>query len=326
VTDDARAELVLDIRGRTSAAGWEDGLLGLAFHPRFVRNRYVYVLYTGLREQLVLSRFSVPRSGEGAADPGSEVVILEIEKPHPNHNGGQLAFGRDGFLYIGLGDGGEPGNGQDLQTLLGSILRIDIDHAEDGRAYGIPEDNPFHGVSGAREEIWAYGFRNPWRFSFEPGTGRLWVADPGEQGWDEINLAEPGLNYGWPLIEGDECHDAADKCEGTKLVRPLVTHQLYTAGNCALIGGLVYRAEALPGLKDAYIYGDFCTGAVWGLRYNNGAVAEHQLLAQTNLPITSFGVDAARDLLFVTHQGEIYALVLAPGAGTVSEDSSGSAG
>ncbi len=295
----------LDIRDRVSDRGWEEGLLGLALDP--ADRRYAYVYYSAANpRRSVVSRFSLAPSGSlTPADPDSELIILEVEQPYANHNGGQLAFGPDGYLYVGLGDGGSagdpPGNGQDTATLLGAILRIDVSAAAAGQPYAIPPDNPF-ADGGGRPEIWAYGLRNPWRFSFDRDTGELWAGDVGQDRWEELDVIEGGGNYGWNAMEGNHCFRPPDNCRKEGMVPPVWEYPLED-GACSVIGGYVYRGAAIPRLTGVYVYGDFCTGQVFGLRREAAGFSNH-LLADTGLRIASFGQD---------HDGELY--LLSPGEG-----------
>ena len=296
----------LDIRGRVSSRGWEEGLLGLALSPK--NERYIYIYYSAANpRRSVVSRLNYNR----AVAPDSELVILEVPQPYANHNGGQIAFGPDGYLYIGLGDGGSAGdpqrNGQDTSTLLGTILRIDVSEATTEQPYAIPPDNPFAG-SGGRPEIWAYGLRNPWRFSFDRETGELWAGDVGQNRWEEIDIIERGGNYGWNAMEGNHCFRPQTGCESEDFIPPVWEYPLEDDA-CSVIGGYVYRGVAIPWLTGVYVYGDFCTGQVFGLRYADGEVVEHKLLADTGLRIASFGQDNDGEL-YVLSQGEgIYRLV-----------------
>ncbi|MDD9994337.1 MAG: PQQ-dependent sugar dehydrogenase, partial [Dehalococcoidia bacterium] len=250
--DAASADTFLDIRHRVSDKGNEEGLLGLAFDPKYAKNGHFYVYYSAADpRRSVLSRFSVP-PGSTTADPASELVLLEIPQPFSNHNGGQVAFGPDGYLYVGLGDGGRAGdpfgNGQDRSTLLGSILRIDVGTVGERGGYGIPPDNPFRAAGdGSRPEIWAYGLRNPWRFSFDLETGDLWVADVGQNQYEEVDLIEPGGNYGWNVMEGNSCFSPSTGCSTEGLVRPVV--QYGREDGCSITGGYVYRGSRLPALR-----------------------------------------------------------------------------
>ena len=248
----------------------------------------------------------------GVADPGSELIILEVDQPTNVHQGGTLAFGSDGYLYISLGDGGplgDPdGNAQNTGVLLGSILRVDVSDASEAEPYSIPPDNPFVGsVGGAREEIWAYGLRNPWRFSFDPATGDMWAGDVGQDRYEEIDLIAPGGNYGWNTLEGTHCFNPRTACEGTGTVLPVVEYG--TADGCSVIGGYVYRGPNAPWLQGIYLYGDYCSGEVWGIRHDNGRVAAHQKLADTDFRITSFGQDLEGNLYVLTQDSGVYRVV-----------------
>jgi glucose/arabinose dehydrogenase len=303
--------LFLDLSSRVSEAGDEEGLLGLAFDPNYRRNGYFYVYYSAANpRRSIVSRFSANPDAQGTADPEGELVIMEIPQPYSNHNGGQLAFGPEGYLYVGLGDGGgagDPhGNGQNKATLLGSILRIDVAGSSKQERYRIPADNSFVGAPGARQEIWAYGFRNPWRFSFDRQTGLMWAADVGQNSWEEIDLVEKGLNYGWNVLEGTHCFSPRSGCEGAGLQPPVAEYS--SSEGCSVIGGYVYRGARLPHLVGAYIYGDFCSGKIWGFRYDGGLREGPTLLAETGLSITSFGQDLAGDLYILSRNSGIYRL------------------
>ena len=293
------AELFLDITGRVRTNGEEEGLLGMAFDPDFEFNGRFYAYYSASSpRRTVLSRFRFsPEGPEGTGS--SEQVLLEIEQPFPNHNGGMIEFGPDGFLYVGLGDGGSggdpTGNGQNRSTLLGSLLRIDV--SGDAAAYRIPTDNPFAGEPDSRGEIWAFGLRNPWRFSFDPATGQLWLADVGQQRLEEIDLIEKGGNYGWNIAEGTDCFGSTS-CDRTGLVEPVFAYD-HTQG-CSITGGYVYRGSAIPDLQGTYVYGDFCSGRVWGLRYVDGEVVEQRQIARAAGAISSFARDAAGELYVLT--------------------------
>ena len=299
----------LDIDARVSSRGSEEGLLGLALDPENDSHLYVYYSASAPRRSVV-SRFYYD-AASGVADPGSELVILEVGQPYANHNGGQIAFGPDGFLYIGLGDGGSAGDplrsGQDTSTLLGSILRIDVSGATPGQPYAIPEDNPFADGSGGRPEIWAYGLRNPWRFSFDRETGDLWTGDVGQNAWEEIDVVERGGNYGWNVLEGDHCYAPRQGCEREGIIPPVWEYSL-DGQPCSVIGGYVYRGEAVPWLEGAYVYGDFCSGKVFGLRYEGGQVTEHKELADTGLRIMSFAEDTAGELYLLSQGEGVYRL------------------
>ena len=299
----------LDIRDRVSSRGSEEGLLGLALSPHNERHLYVYYSASNPRRSIV-SRFNYNL----LAAPDSELVILEVEQPYSNHNGGQIAFGPDGYLYIGLGDGGAAGdpqgNGQDTSTLLGSILRIDVSQATPEQPYAIPSDNPF-ADGGGRPEIWAYGLRNPWRFSFDRDTGDLWTGDVGQNEWEEIDIIEEGGDYGWSILEGNHCFNPRDNCDRKGTIPPVLEYSL-DGTPCSVIGGYVYRGESIPWLQGAYIYGDFCSGKVHGLRYDNGRVVEHKELADTGLRIMSFAEDNSGELYLLSQGEGIHRLATSP--------------
>ncbi len=305
------ANVFLDIRDRVNSRGNEEGLLGLAFHPQFNENGFIFVNFTALQpRRTVIARFHLDEKDPDAADPGSELKILEFLQPYENHNGGEVLFGPDGYLYIGTGDGGSGGdphnNGQSLTTLLGKILRIDVDHPAPGQAYGIPRDNPFVGTSN-RAEIWAYGLRNPWRFSFDPATGQLWAGDVGQDMIEEVDIIEKGKNYGWRIMEGNACYKPSTGCDTTGLVRPVWDYSHDTAGVC-ITGGYVYRGRKLPELVGAYIYADYGSGRVWALRYDGVHPPINRELLHSGFPIASFGVDAQRELYLCVFDGKIYRL------------------
>ena len=246
------------------------------------------------------------------ADPDSEEIVLEVEQPYANHSGGQLAFGPDGYLYIGLGDGGKAGdphgNGQDTTTLLGSILRIDVRELDNHGGYIIPPDNPFVGVDGdIRKEIWAYGLRNPWRFSFDRLTDELWAGDVGQNRVEEVDIVEPGRNYGWNTMEGSQCFEPSRSCDEEGLERPVAEYS--HDDGCSITGGYVYRGDRLPALYGAYVYGDFCSGKVWGLRYDGSSVTEHMELVDSSLRISSFAEAPSGEIFVLSFDEKIYRLV-----------------
>ena len=275
--------------------------------------------------QTRVSRFSVNSSDPNKADQSSELVLLEIDQPYANHNGGQIAFGPDGYLYIALGDGGSggdpQGNGQNRKTLLGSILRIDIDNPSDGKNYGIPDDNPFVGnTEGYREEIFAYGLRNPWRFSFDPETGWLWAADVGQNRQEEIDIIEKGKNYGWNIMEGMLCYQPSTNCDQAGLELPIWTYG--RDQGISVTGGYVYRGQKNPELVGKYIYGDYGSGRIWTLSYDDVDNPVNEELADTDLFISSFGVDSNQNLYICSYQdGKIYQL--RPTASSQEESSIG---
>jgi glucose/arabinose dehydrogenase len=297
----------IDLGDRVTAGG-ERGLLGLAFHPRFEGNRRLFVDYTDLDGDTVVSEL---RDEGGRVEPSSERVLLRVEQPFSNHNGGMLAFGPDGMLHVGLGDGGsanDPGNrAQSLDSLLGKILRIDVDSAPAPIPYSIPPDNPFATrTQGA--EVWDYGLRNPWRFSFDRETGDLWIGDVGQAAYEEIDF-EPasspgGVNYGWSRFEGRHLKVADRDAPGA--VSP-VTEYDHDGGRCSVTGGYVYRGSAIPGLRGTYLFADYCSGTVWALRPADGfAVAQ---VMDTDHNVSSFGEDEAGELYVVDHGGRVLKVV-----------------
>ncbi|MFX1394972.1 MAG: PQQ-dependent sugar dehydrogenase [Promethearchaeota archaeon] len=305
--DVKNTKIFLDIRNKVSYGG-EMGLLGLAFHPDYEINGYLYVDYTSDNpRRTIISRFKVDQNDPNQANRSSEKILLEIEQPYPNHNGGQIAFGPDGNLYISMGDGGSAGdpedNAQDRRTLLGAILRIDIDSSF---PYAIPKDNPFKGnLKGYREEIYAYGLRNPWRFSFDIKEEWLWAADVGQNKYEEINIIKKGKNYGWNIKEGYHCYDA-EQCDEEGLEDPIYEYD-HDIGH-SITGGYVYRGENLPKLVGKYIYGDYEYGQIWSLLYDGNTSPINRLLIDTDLEITSFGVDEDNELYICAFDGRIYSL------------------
>jgi glucose/arabinose dehydrogenase len=305
----------LDIQSVTNFDGQEQGLVGLAFHPNFATNHRFYVNYTiddvGQRETII-SEFQTLTSDPNTADPTSERVLLVVNQPFPNHKGGQLVFGPDGFLYIGLGDGGSggdpQGNGQNLSTFLGKMLRIGVDPPfTGGREYAIPADNPF-AVSGGLPEIWAYGLRNPWRFSFEPVTNRMFVADVGQDSWEEIDILQKGGNFGWNVMEGMHCFPpGTTTCDMTNKILPIFEYS--HSDGIAVIGGYVYKGTAIASLANKYIFADL-TGKIWSLTEAPANTWTRGDLLATNLTLTSFGRDAAGELYLVDYNGNILKLVL----------------
>jgi glucose/arabinose dehydrogenase len=281
--------------------GSEEGLLGLTFSPAFVRDGRVFIDYSaGNPRRSVLARFNVVN---GAMDMTSQRVILEVPQPFANHNGGQLAFGPDGFLYWGLGDGGSEGdplqNGQKLSTLLSSILRLDVS----GDTYAVPPANPFLNAPGAPPEKYAYGLRNPWRFSFDSVTGDLWAGDVGQDKWEEIDRIVSGGNYGWSIMEGFECYRTPN-CDQTNLILPRAAYG-HDVG-CAIIGGYVYRGAAMPELQGWLVYGDYCSGRVWALDTTSNSAPV--LLAEPGHPITSFGVLPNGEIVVISFDKAVYQL------------------
>ena len=291
----------------------EEGLLGLAFHPNFSENGYFYVVYTdyGPRRNVVV-RYEVSENDDNQADALSALVILEVNQPYTNHNGGQMGFGSDGYLYISFGDGGSAGdpqgNGQNLQTLLGTIIRIDVNNTTNDQNYSIPNDNPFISNPSARDEIYAYGLRNMWRFSWDSLTGLLWGADVGQYNWEEIDIIYPGLNYGWNTMEGNHCYPAGSNCSTEGFEPPVFEYALYVDGVCSITGGFVYRGTNIPSLYGQYIYGDWCTGDIWALTHLDNGNSTSENLLSSGINISSFGLDQNKEILICANSS-IYRLI-----------------
>ena len=288
----------LNIDDRVNDSGNEMGLLGLAFHPDHEQNGFFYVNYTGDGGDTRISRF---QASGNIADPNSEKVLLIIEQPYPNHNGGALAFGPDDYLYAGLGDGGLAGdpqkNGQNTTSLLGKILRLDVNN---GDTYSIPSDNPFG------NEVWAYGLRNPWRISFDRLTGDLYIGDVGQGQWEEIDYlpagSQGGANFGWSIMEGGHGYDGLAQPD---MLFPAAEYS-HSEGGCSVTGGYVYRG-AMPEWNGIYLYGDYCSGKIWGLILSNGQW-QNQVMFETGVTITTFGQDESGELYFASDSGEVYHL------------------
>lgn len=303
------AELFADLTDRVDKGGWEEGLLGLAFDPHFSQNGFFYVNYTATNsERTVVSRFSVDQANRNRADVSSELVILSFNQPYANHNGGCLRFGADGMLYIGTGDGGAAGdphgNGQNLTTLLGKMLRIDVNGATQQQPYRIPPDNPYVGnLNGWRQEIWAFGLRNPWRYSFDE-QGRLWAGDVGQGKFEEIDLITKGSNYGWKIMEGAHCFDPPSGCDTTGLTMPVIEYPQPIGAS--VTGGEVYRGSAVPELAGTYIYADFMTGMLWSAEIDALPSVTVTTLIDSDLQIASFGSDEAGELYLCAFDGRIY--------------------
>ncbi|MFQ5348846.1 MAG: PQQ-dependent sugar dehydrogenase [Thermoanaerobaculia bacterium] len=318
-------EPFLDIADGVNCCFGERGMGGLAFHPEYADNGFFYAAYDGPDEVARVSRFRVS-GNPNRANPSSERVLLRVPQPFPQHNLGQLAFGPDGHLYIGSGDGGSAGdpmnNSQDLGTLLGKILRVDVDG---GFPYAIPPDNPFVDTPGARGEIWAYGIRNTWRFSFDRNNGDLYMGDVGQDGWEEINLqpgnSSGGGNYGWRLMEGTACFDPPTACNDGSLTLPILEYSHFAGeidlGCKSVTGGYRYRGPATITLPRFYLFGDFCTGEIWGARPNAAGVWVSNLLLDSNLFLVSFGEDRRGRLYTVDFRGGVYRIV---GRGTLESD------
>jgi len=303
------AQPFLDISSLITVGG-ERGLFSVAFHPDYTNNGWLFVDYTDLNGNTTIARYSVS-TNPNIVDPASAAILLSIAQPDANHNGGQLQFGPDGYLYIGMGDGGSGGdpqnNAQTLSTLLGKMLRIDVDG---NLPYSIPADNPFINDPVAREEIWALGLRNPWRFSFDRQTGDLFIADVGQGRTEEVDFqpghSTGGENYGWRLMEGSECYNPSSNCNSGMLTLPILEYD-HSLG-CSITGGYRYRGIANPGLWGVYFYADWCSGRVWGATEDNAGSWTTTDLLDTDFQITAFGED---------EDGEIYLTDYASGAGAI---------
>ncbi len=301
-------KVFLDIRSRVTYSDDqnEEGFLGLAFHPQYRRNGEFFVYYTTSQapHTSVISRFRVSSDDPDRADPGSEEEVLRIEQPFWNHNGGTIVFGPDGYLYIGLGDGGKAndpfGHGQNLKTLLGSILRIDVDHKAAGRNYAIPRDNPFTDRGApVRAEIWALGLRNVWRMAFDRHTGLLWAGDVGQDTWEEIDIIRRGGNYGWNLREGMHPFGVQGVERRDDLIEPIWEYH-HSIGK-SITGGFVYRGKRLPEIEGAYLYADYVSGRLWALRYDatSGKVTANHPIPSQQFPVLSFGEDEQANAYFM---------------------------
>ena len=304
----------LDLGGRVST-GAEQGLLDLAFDPAYATNGRFIVHYTDVNGNTTVSSFRVMAGDPDQADPASETVLLTAEQPFANHNGGRILFGPDGMLYIGLGDGGSGGDpggrGQSLAELLGDILRVDV---TTGTSYTIPPDNPFAGRTDARPELWSVGLRNPWRFDFDPATGDLYIADVGQNAWEEVDVATAaqgagrGTNFGWNIMEGTHCYAAAT-CDTTGLVLPVLEYP-HSEG-CSISGGYVYRGAAIPELQGHYFYADYCSGWVRSFRFQDGQATDPRQWP-TLAPgggIPGFGRDASGELYVLSVEGRVFRIV-----------------
>jgi glucose/arabinose dehydrogenase len=310
----------LDLEGLVSGQS-EQGLLGLAFHPNYAANGKFYVYFTDHMGDIHVAEYSVSSNPDSASSASKEILFVK-HRLHSNHNGGQIAFGSDGYLYIGLGDGGgggDPdGNGQNLDAFLGKILRIDVNS---GSPYSIPAGNPFLGEPRKRGEIWSFGERNPWRFCFDRANGDMYIGDVGQDQWEEIDYEPAGVagrNYGWNRMEGRHCYSPSKGCDTTGITLPVAEYD-HTLG-CSVTGGYVYRGRLHPELAGAYFYGDYCTGMIQSFQIENGAAVDSKdwtqaLRTQAGAPmqgLSSFGEDAAGELYLVLLSGEIYRLMARP--------------
>ena len=293
----------------------EQGLLSIAFHPNYKSNGLFYVYYVNTTNNLVLARFHVSATNKNIANKASKRIILTIDHPtYQNHNGGNLAFGKDGYLYLSVGDGGSAGdpnnNAQNLGRLLGKILRMDVNNTS---TFSIPPGNPFVNVAGAKALIWAYGLRNTWRYTFDRLTGDMYIADVGQDSFEEVDFqpanSTGGENYGWRKMEGFHCYNPSSNCNSGGLTLPVLEYS--HANGCSITGGYVYRGANIPTLAGTYLYGDFCSGIIWGAKNNSGVWSSSQLLS-TGLNISTFG-EGEKGELFVAHRsspnGAIYKIV-----------------
>jgi glucose/arabinose dehydrogenase len=304
-------EPFLNISSLVSRGGNEQGLLGLAFHPKYAQNGEFFIDYTDVKGDTMVARYHVLKDNPNVADPNSAKPVIQIDQPYANHNGGDVVFGPDGYLYIGMGDGGSAGdpqgNGQNPKALLGKILRLDVDN---GDPYAAPKDNPSVANPELAPEVWAMGLRNPWRFSFDRKTGDLYIADVGQNQWEEVDFqpadSKGGENYGWNIMEGTHNYSGATIPEG--LVMPFAEYS-HAEGGCSITGGYVYRGKALPDLNGIYFFADYCSGKIWSSYRDDTGKWQTNLFMQTNYVISSFGEDAAGELYLLDHgNGAVYRL------------------
>ncbi len=312
-----RRQPFLDIVDLVDSASIEQGLLSVAFDPDFAQNGTFYVNHTNLptEDDTVIARYTVG-ANPNRADPDSRRQIFFLEQPANNHNGGLLLFGPDGYLYAGLGDGGRGNdpwdNAENLDVLYGKILRLDVRGQE---TYAIPPDNPFAGEEGARPEIWAYGFRNPWRFSFDPLTGDLYIGDVGEREWEELSF-EPGgspggSHFGWNTLEGSQCFEPPSNCDREGKVMPIYEYR-HGPDGCSITAGHVYRGRSYPELAGTFFFSDFCTGDIWGARRDPAGQWQFEKLLDTDLAVVSFGLDESGELYVLDLEGEVFRLLGGP--------------
>jgi glucose/arabinose dehydrogenase len=308
----------LNIEGRVGSTASEQGLLSVAFHPNYAENGRFFVNYTNRQGDTVIARYLVSAGDPNRADEDSEQVLMLIGQPYGNHNGGQIKFGPDGYLYVGMGDGGSGGDplnhGQNPATLLGALLRIDVDFQEGEAPYAIPPDNPFVADDGRRNEIWATGLRNPWRFSFDAATGDLYLADVGQNAWEEVNFQPAGStggeNYGWNIMEGAHCYRAQD-CDRNGLVLPVAEYG--REGGCSITGGYVYRGRRFPELAGNYFFADYCTGTIWSLVRLESGAWQQTVVYGGGFAVSSFGAGFDGELYVLDHRrGDVYRLLGQP--------------
>ncbi len=312
------SDAFLNIENKVGNSAGERGLLGLAFHPNYIDNGFFFVNYTGTNGDTRIARYTRTMEDPNKANPDSEVILLTIDQPFPNHNGGDLQFGADGFLYIGLGDGGAAGdpqnNSQNDNSLLGKMLRIDVDN---GDPFSIPADNPFVNDSNIRDEIWATGLRNPWRFSFDRATNDLWIADVGQNTWEEISFqastSQGGENYGWRCMEGFENFIPNSCATDELLTDPVHVYRTGSSDGASITGGFVYRGTTSPNLEGHYIYGDYVSQIIFSLTLNDSGEAINQELLDSGVFISTFGEDQNGELYMAAHmQGKIFQILSDP--------------
>lgn len=317
VNSAVRATPFLSIPGSVSG-GSEQGLLGLAFHPAYKTNRKLYINFTDVNGDTIIREYRASSTNPNVVDTRTARTVLKINQPYDNHNGGMIAFGPDGYLYIGMGDGGsggDPGNrAQSKTTLLGKMLRINVNGTTSTKGYLIPSTNPYVGKTGL-DEIWQIGLRNPWRFSFDRTNGDLWIGDVGQNAWEEIdhatlrsNGAGRGVNWGWRVMEGRHCYSPMSGCSGLGKILPIVEFD-HGNGRCAVTGGYVYRGSAIPALAGAYLFADYCSGEIFWIAANATSPATRQPLLDTSFNISSFGESAAGELYVLDLGGRLYAVV-----------------
>ncbi len=302
----------LDVSALVSRNANERGLLGLAFHPNYAENGQFFINYTDVNGDTAVLRYRVSADNPNLADPNSAEYVIRVGQPYPNHNGGDIAFGPDGYLYIGMGDGGSAGDpqrhAQNPQSLLGKMLRLDV---HGGTPYAIPTDNPYVNDPRFLPEIWAIGLRNPWRFSFDRLTGDLYIADVGQNQWEEVNFQPAdnsgGENYGWNIMEGTHRYSGEPVIEG--LTAPFTEYN-HSQG-CSVTGGYVYRGSALPDLQGIYLFADYCSGLIWASARDASGTWQTTLFKESGLVISSFGQDDSGELYVVHHGGGVWKLVAA---------------
>lgn len=308
------AEVFLDVTGLLHSSQGEMGLLGLAFHPQFKTNGQLFIAYTAKGLKDAVARYRVDTQ-TGKVIASSAETILLLDDPAGNHNGGMLAFGPDGHLYVGTGDGGggndQFGNGRDMSSLLAKMLRIDVGGVDEARKkpYRVPPDNPFVGKPGYAPEIWQVGLRNPWRYSFDRATGDLWIADVGQNRFEMVHFApagKGGQDFGWSIVEASHCFRPKTGCDKSGLTLPV--HEYPHPTGCSVTGGYVYRGKQVPALVGRYLFSDYCTGKLWSLKRAPDGTVIHETLLDTKKQISSFGEDAAGEIYLVDHQGSILRL------------------